>query len=71
MGQKAISSNSRLDTVKPKALKILEGMGTGVGMETPASEGRSRETDQKLRKVDCKILRKEKSVKREGGLLKS
>lgn len=44
MEQKAISSISRLDTVKPETLKILEGMGMVVGMETPVYEGRSRET---------------------------
>lgn len=35
MGQKAISSISRLDTVKPEALNTQERMGKGVGMETP------------------------------------
>lgn len=42
-----------------------------VDMETPFYEGRSRETDEKLRKVDCKISREEKSVKRKRGLLKA
>lgn len=35
MGQKAISSISRLDTVKHEALNTQERMGKGVGMETP------------------------------------
>lgn len=45
-------------------------MGREVGTETPFYEERSRKTAEKLRKADYKISRKEKSVKKEGRLLK-
>lgn len=61
---------SKSDTVMPEAPKKQEEMGD-VGMRTLFYEGRNCRKRRNLRKVHCKILRKEKSIKREGGLLKA